>query len=456
MDNDNGGWLKKGLKWAGIALGVVVLLLLVVFAVLFREGLYNRYVAFPKQADAIAKLKADRIQPAFDDGWNEYRGVLHSHSEISHDSAATKEEIIAALKKDDVDFICMTDHYVDGKADYSVGLSGVMEGIVFIPGYELDFGLMPWGVPAGTVFMESDEPRALAKRIRELGAVLFYSHCEQERMWDLPELQGMEVYNIHPDFMEELEDIKSLIPTILLCVGPYPELAMRYVFDEPKANIARWDSLNRTGKCAGIAGNDAHQNVGVRGFYTENGTLVVKGTGEKHENIGEYNLNFLTRALLGMFFGPLEPGRQIFRFELDPYALSCRFVNTHILARECNEPAILDALRVGRAYFAFNMLADAEGFTCFAEANGTKAVMGEAIALQPGLQFKAAAPHKGQFRLFKDGEPIHQTEGDSFTYDITQPGKYRLEVHVDILGQWTPWIYANPVEVTVAAAPAQQ
>lgn len=451
MDDDSRGWLRTGLKWAGIGVAVLLVVLAVVLAVLLRDGLYNRFVAFPKQAAAIASLRADRSQPAFDDGWNEYRGVLHSHTELSHDSAATKEEIIAALKTADVDFICMTDHYNEGKADYSVGLHGVFDGILFIPGYELDFGLMPWGIPEGTVFLESDDPRALAKRIRELGAVLFYSHCEQDRMWDLPELQGMEVYNIHPDFMEE--DIKALAPTILLCVGPYPDLAMRYVFDEPKNNIARWDSLNRTGRCTGIAGNDSHQNVGIRGFYTEDDTLVIKGTGEKHENIGEYKLNFLTRLGLRLFFGPLEPGRQILRFELDPYQQSCRFVNTHILAKDCTEPAILDALRVGRAYMSFNMLADGEGFTCFAEGGGTKAVMGEAIALQPGLQLKAAAPHKGKFRVLKDGEPFQEAEGTSFVCDITETGKYRVEVYVSLNGEWTPWIYANPVEV-IAAAPA--
>ncbi|HOT50731.1 MAG TPA: hypothetical protein PLI07_07120, partial [Candidatus Hydrogenedentes bacterium] len=155
---------------------------------------------------------------------------------------------------------------------------------------------MPWGIPEGTVFLESDEPRALAKRIRELGAVLFFSHCEKERMWDLPELEGMEIYNIHPDFTDE--NLAELAPRILLCLRAYPDQAMRIIFDRPAEFLARWDDLNKTRHITGIGANDSHQNVGIRGFYTAKNTLVIKGTGEKHEIIGEYPLNFFTKLAL--------------------------------------------------------------------------------------------------------------------------------------------------------------
>lgn len=442
------GCLRVGLRWVFRLVVVVVAIIVVAFLVYFRSALYDRFYLFPKQAEAWAQLKAARVAPTLDDGWNEYRGVLHSHSELSHDSAIPFPDIVKALKIADADFICLTDHYEDGKADYSLGWNGMHDGILFIRGYELDYGLMPWGIPEGTVYLKSDEPRELAKRIRATGAVLYYSHCEQERMWDLPELDGMEVYNVHPDFMEE--DLRDLAPKILMNLNAYPDQSMRLVFDRPAANLARWDDLNKTRHIAGISANDAHQNVGIRGFYTDKDTLVLKGTGEKTEIINEYALNFITRGLLRLFFGPLEPGREVLRFELDPYERSCRYVNTHVLAKSCTEPDIIDSLRVGRAYMAFNMLSDAQGFVCFIEGTSGKTVMGESIVLEPGLKLRAAAPNVCRFTVLKDGVQAYQAEGAELEYAVAEPGKYRVEAELSILGEWTPWIYANPIEVKAA------
>lgn len=439
-----------GLRWTlrgAIALAVVLAL---AFVVVFRSALYDRFYLFPREAKAWTQIQAERVEPTLDDGWNEYRGVLHAHTLLSHDSAATQPEIIQALKKDKVDFICMTDHYQDGKADYSLGWNGVYDGILFIRGYELGHGLMPWGIPEGTVFQASDEPRALAKRIHELGAVLFYSHTEHDRMWDLPELDGMEIYNIHTDFLDE--NIRDLAPAIVLCLRAYPEQSMRLIFDPPKGQLTRWDDLNKTRHITGIAANDTHQNVGIRAFYTPRDTILVQGTGEKTEIISEYKLNFLTRALARLLLGPLKPDRQILRVELDPYERSCHYVNTHVLVKACTEKDIVESLRAGRAFVAFNMLADAKGFTCFIEGSGKKAVMGESIPFAPGLQLKGVSPNQCRFLILKDGQVVNQSEGSSLLWEVTKPGKYRVQVDLSILGEWTPWIYANPIEVLPGSA----
>ncbi|HPO16829.1 MAG TPA: hypothetical protein PLI09_25550 [Candidatus Hydrogenedentes bacterium] len=449
MDNQRQGCFRVGLKWLLRGCAVILLLLIVAFLVIFRTALYDRFYLFPKQAQAWAQFQADRVVPGLDDGWNEYRGCLHAHSELSHDSAIPFPDIVQALKIDDVDFICMTDHYDDGKADYSLGWNGMHDGILFVRGYELDHGLMPWGIPEDTVFLASDEPRALAKRIHELGAVLFYSHTEQERMWDLPELEGMEIYNIHTDFLDEDKaSIRKLIPQLLLNLHAYPQQTLRLIFDAPAGQLARWDILNQTRHITGIAANDSHQNVGVRGFYTEKDTVILKGTGEKTEIIKEIHLNFLTCLLFRIFCGPLEPNRQILRIELDPYARSCHFVNTHVLAKSCTEKDILDSLRAGRAFVAFTMLADAKGFVCFAQGQTNKAVMGESIPLEPGLKLRAAAPNRCRFTVLKDGQPAEQFEGTELNVEITQPGKYRVEADLNIVGEWTPWIYGNPIDIT--------
>jgi hypothetical protein len=274
---------------------------------------------------------------------------------------------------------------------------------------------------------------------------LFYSHTEHDRMWDVPELDGMEIYNIHTDFLDE--NIRDLVPNIVLGLRAYPEQSMRLIWDAPTGQLARWDELNKTRHITGIAANDAHQNVGIRAFYTARDTIIVKGTGEKTEIHGEYKLNFLTRLIARVFCGPLEPDRQIFRVELDPYERSCHYVNTHVLAKACTEKDIVESLRAGRAFVAFNMLADAKGFTCFVEGSGKKAVMGESIPFAPGLQLKGVSPNKCRFLILKDGQVVNQSEGSYLLWEVPQPGKYRVEVDLNILGEWTPWIYANPIEV---------
>jgi len=446
------GRFRLCLKWGFRIFLLIVLILAGILGYFFREGIYKRYFLFPKQAKAWAQFKAERVEPGIATGWHEYRGMLHSHSELSHDSAAAFPEIVAALKKIDVDFICMTDHYEKGLADYSLGWNGMHGGILFIRGYELDHGLMPWGIPEGTVFAASDEPRALAKRIRELGAVLFYSHTEKDRMWDLPELEGMEIYNIHTDYLEEPKGIiQKMLPQLLLTVKPYPQQSLRIIFDPPAGQLARWDDLNRTRHITGIAANDTHQNVGVRAIYTPNDTVILKGTGEKHKIIKEFKLNFLTRALLKLCCGPLTPDQEFWRFELDAYHVSGHHVNTHVLAKDLTEESILDALRAGRAFVAFTAIADATGFITYIEGDQGKVVMGESIAYQPGMQLVAAAPNQCRFLLLNHGKEIARAEGARCTFDIPGPGKYRIEAHLNILGEWTPWIYANPIEVTETA-----
>ncbi len=443
------GFWRGCLRWAFRAVVAAMLVLVAAFVVVFHTALYERFYLMPRQATVLAELRAARSAPTLDDGWNDYRGVLHAHSELSHDSAVTPAEAVRAAQAAGVDFLCMTEHYADGKADYARGWSGVTDGVLFIPGYELGHGLMPWGVPGGTVFGSEGEPRAVARRCRELGAVLFLSHCEQERLWDLPELDGMEIYNLHADFREE--NLPELMPTILLCLRAYPEQTMRLIFDPPRPLLAHWDRLNQDRHITGIAANDAHQNVGIRATWSARDTLVLRGTGEKAEVMREYTLSRLSRLLLRPLIGPLEPGREVFRWELDPYERSCRFVNTHVLARACTEADIVEALRAGRAFVAFSMLADARGFTCLVTGSERTVVMGESIPFEPGLRLRAAAPLPCRLVLYRDGAWEQHAEGRQLDVALVQPGHYRVEAELGVLGEWVPWIYANPITVRAEA-----
>ena len=53
--------------------------------------------------------------------------------------------------------------------------------------------------------------------------------------------------------------------------------------------------------------------------------------------------------------------------------------------------------------------------------------------------------------LVHDGKNIDQQEGRTYEYAVKEPGNYRVEAELDIVGEWTPWVYENPIRVTAAA-----
>ncbi|MDZ4859443.1 MAG: hypothetical protein SGI88_10730 [Candidatus Hydrogenedentes bacterium] len=445
-------WFRLLLRWTIQFVLVVLILGTFVLAFFFRGALYNRFYQFPRQADAWAQIAASRQYVTLDDGWPEYRGVCHSHSELSHDSEVKHPDILRAAKIADINFICMTDHATDGGvADYSKGWRDLHDGVLFIRGFELGHGYMPWGLPDDTILSKDTDPATLAEEIAAKGGVLFFAHSEEERDWELPQLNGMEIYNIHTDVKDEGYEngmagvLRNMGGDFLFSLGKYPDQTMRLLFDRQMDILKHWDELNMERKVVGITASDAHQNFGFRGSYTDDGNLRFRDTSPDEGDIIE--LNWFTRSLLRLFFGPLESGRQLFRVDLDRYERSLRFSNTHILARELTEPAVIDALRSGRVFVGFDMLADARGFTFLAEANGAKAVMGEEIPMQTGLTLRAESPVPCRFTLVHNGVYGETRESRNFDAAVTEPGIYRIEAELFIVNEWVPWVYTNHIRV---------
>jgi hypothetical protein len=274
---------------------------------------------------------------------------------------------------------------------------------------------------------------------------LFYAHPEEPRAWDRPELTGMEIYNLHTDFKRVRGGLAGVLPDVLLNLRSYPEHIYHRMFTRPTGFLQRWDDLNRTRHITGIAANDCHQNVGFRAFYTEAGTIRIEDTSP--DTLKELRLNWFSRRLARLAFGPLEPGRKLFHVQLDPYERSARFVNTHVLARELSEAAVLESLRAGRVFIGFDMMADSAGFRWFAADASNSAIMGESLAFTDGTRLHALSPLPCRFTVVKDGSPVHQAEGRSLESRPTGPGKYRVEAELRICDDWVPWVYANPIQL---------
>ena len=434
-------WLRWGLRISGAA----VLLLCVVLLFWLRGALYHRFVSFPREEAAWQALRAERQPTPADPGWTEYRGILHTHSRLSHDCEVPFEEILRVLKATGLDFICLSDHATQGRADFNAQWRGLHDGKLFIPGFEMRDGFMPFGVASGVVLSNQMDSATLAKQISENGGLLFFAHPEEPRDWDRPELVGMEIYNIHTDFKRRRGGLRALLPELLVNQRCYPEHVLRTMFTPPVDFLRHWDELNRTRHITGIAANDCHQNVGFRGFYTTAGIIRVEDTSPR--TLKEFRLNWFTRLLARLCYGPLTPNRKLFHVQLDPYERSARFVNTHVLAHELTEPAILGSLRAGRVFVGFDMIADSAGFQWFAADGTNHTVMGETAAFSSATHLTARSPLPCRFTVLKDGTTARQQEGRALDWTPPAPGRYRVEADLKVLDNWVPWVYANPIEL---------
>jgi hypothetical protein len=206
------GTKRKWLRWTLRIAGATVVLLGLVALFWLRGALYHRFVLFPREEKAWQALRAQRRGTPDYSGWTEFRGILHSHSKLSHDCEVPFEEILRVLKATRIDFICLSDHPVQGRADFDLQWRGSHEGKLFIPGYEMKEGIMPFGVAQGVVLSNQTDSSTLAKQIDEKGGLLFYAHSEEPREWNRQELVGMEIYNIHTDFKRRHEGLGALLP----------------------------------------------------------------------------------------------------------------------------------------------------------------------------------------------------------------------------------------------------
>jgi hypothetical protein len=441
-----GSLVRRILKVVGLILLVLVLLLSGMLAWFLRGAIYNRFAVFPQQQAAWDALQAAREPVSLDDGWNEFRGVCHSHSYLSHDSEIPYEDILAAAKIADIEFLFMSDHPAGGTADFSIQWKGMHDGVLFMRGFELSNGLLVWGLPDDTQLDVSHPLEKIAYDVRKGNGLVYFAHSEKDHPFHLAEAQGMEIYNIHSDVLDEPKGFISLLPDMLLNQAAYPNQTMRTFFNRQTEILAKWDYENKKRKMVGIASVDAHRNIGIHGLYSFDEKFQLNENSGK--TVSVFEPNFLTRALARLFFGPLEPGKEMFRITKDPYDRSLSFVNDHLLATELTEPALSEALREGRLFIAFDMLCDARGFVYFAESGGRKATMGEEMPMSAGPVLRAEAPVAGRFTVIRDGQPVHTVEGRTLHWTPDQPGKYRLEVELSILGEWTPWIYTNPLTLT--------
>lgn len=379
--------------------------------------------------EALAALRNQRVKPPALDGYAEFRGVVHSHTNLSHDSPGTSGEILEAARLSRLDFLVTTDHYTP--RIFTEGIEGRKDSVLVVRGVEVALGCTRVGALtrrcASVLAIGLREPLvpgengqwdwdALFQSIQKQGALSIIAHPRgMMNSSYFRYADGMEIYDIADTVRDRLVDVPRFLRDFTLDYADYQEeIVLPLIVERSGWNLAEWDRFTKTRRFIGLAGNDAHQNL--RAF-----------------------------------------GRQA-----DPYALSFKAVNNHVLAptetpekRKAFAPGLtteglVAALRAGRSFAAFNILADAGGFRFTAHASdggAVVAVLGDEVPMQAGLTLVAQSPVPGLLELLRDGMPIRRQEGRELRHQVDRPGVYRVEVSLKVVDRWRPWIFANPIYV---------
>lgn len=392
------------------------------------------------------------------DGMQDIRCVLHAHSRLSHDSRGTEEQLVAAAKKAKIRALFMTEHPTAERTWATEGLRGEKDGVLFVPGAEISDGLLLWRTE-GKEWTPGMKAAEILKAVSGTEAVAFIAHPEKRKEdadWELPTFHGMEIYNTHADaedsdYEKMLSSFRGESPFKLLgllgMLKKYPRESFAALFDEQKNLLARWDRLNAgyldsNRRVVGIAGNDSHQNVGISVEPGEGGLVIKDALGK----IVSQPSNKKTGGLPAVAVG----GAPLIAHTFDPYEVSFGYVSTHLLLDEgspVSEETLFDALLKGRAYVAFDWMADPTGFRFTASGNGKSTPVGGDMALADRPTLKVQANLPCVLRLLRNGEEVRRVEGAELSEAVLQPGVYRAEAWLQVGNESRPWIYSNPIYV---------
>jgi hypothetical protein len=415
-------------------------------------------------ADALAKLKLDKLEAVHkaiaalrserqelprSGPYREYRANLHVHSLLSHDSRGSLDEIIKAARATETRVLMFTEHPSERHDYFKDGHQGMRDGVLLIPGAETNgFLVFPTqslrGLPPGS-------PQEFCDLVRGRGGLMFLSHLEERMSWEIRGLTGTEIYNIHADFKDE-KNLLSAMRNPLWFIGAidlfqkYPQEAFSALQKYPANYLRRWDELCARAPHTGIAANDAHQNVGllIR--------LVQDDKASFEDALGKKLFELKTDAFsaLQALRKDKKVGDVLFQIRLDPYENSLRHVGTHLLLAELSHKAVWNALETGRAFVAFDWLADSAGFDYAAIVGSKRHEMGSRLGLVEDLKLHAVSPLPVRWKLIRNGKVRAETTGRTLDMPIAETGNYRVEAWLKVTGEDMIWILSNPIYVLPA------
>jgi hypothetical protein len=321
--------------------------------------------------------------------------VVHVHSFLGGHSTGTFSEIISAAQANQLQFVIMTEHTEKEFDTAAMTLSGMHDGVLFINGNEVS---------------AANDDRTLVLP----GKVSIAAYPLEFKNWDGADLSGVEVYNVFTN-ARKINPVVAFFD-VLWSQRRYPALIFALYVDRPDESLRKWDQLSARAHLTATAGNDAHANIG----------LSLKDSSGK--------------TLLGI--------------QLDPYETSFRLVRLHVLVEQnkaFDAASLLEAVKAGHCFIAFDFLGDTSGFSFEAENGKERKIQGDEISLTQGTRLRVRTPVPSRVVVFKEGAVFAEVSGVSAKdFPIVERGVYRVEIYLPQLGPLvsnTPWIISNPIYI---------
>ncbi len=326
---------------------------------------------------------AEEVSP-----YKTYRGVAHVHSNFSHDSNATLPLILEKTQELDFDFVMITDHNNMAAVAAYQKLKAPARPL-FIFGDEVSTGgghMIAWGIREHPP--KDKSPQELIDLVRAQGGFVFLAHpFSVKEPWEDLNLEGWDGFELY-DFGHELMADSNVIDFAFRSISEDSKTLLESAQKVSPKSLTFWDDVTQKRNVAMIAGADAH----------------------------------------------LERYQKYF-------VMALQSVSLYVLARELEEKEILEAVRTGRSFMAFDTERRASEFSFWAEAGAERFEMGETLDKLSSVIFHVRLPVPASVRLVRNGKMIKEETTQDFTFESNEPGVYRVEVFLDE----KPWIYSNPI-----------
>ena len=369
-----------------------------------------------------------------DDQVHEYFGNIHMHTTHS-DGSGSFDELIDGAVQGGLDFVFVTDHNVLVREEEE----GYRRGVLTLVGQEVhdterkESGnhLLCLGVETD-VSGQAKNPQQLIDAVRQQDALAFLAHPIEQgtrlfsdtypwRSWEVTGYSGIELWNYLSSFRGFTTSyLRAILVAVLphcFTVGPLP------------ATLQKWDELMQERPIVALGGTDVHAIVLRRGPISCRFMTYV-------ECARALNTHILTRV---PFLGQAEEADTDFRHK-------------NVLH---DRELVLDGLRQGHCWVGYDLVGPTQGFRFWAEMEAgagackTVAIMGDTVTLQVerSLRLQVRSPDQAQIRLLRNGRVIAQGHADAISYDVRDPGVYRVEVWKHRWGKLRGWVFSNPIYV---------
>ncbi|WP_350344825.1 CehA/McbA family metallohydrolase [Proteinivorax tanatarense] len=334
-----------------------------------------------------------------------YRGNIHVHSKLS-DGTRSVEDIAQIAKKAGLDFVCITDHNC-----FAFEKTGYYDGLLLIMGSELNkkkHHYLALGI-SNEIKTNCDNPQVVINEVKAQEGIGIIAHpCEKGSNvmfngasfpwtnWDVYGYDGIEVWNFCSQWKDQTKNKREALKNLIF--SPYKPIT-----GPCKESMAIFDKVSQNRKVFAIAGTDIHS-----------------------PQIGPWEILSY---------------KQLFN-ALNNYVLTDKRLPKDALEAET---VILDSLRKGQSYFAFEVKHLAKGFNFWISDNKDTFGIGSDLCFKKNLKAVIRLPRNliAEIYLKKDGKTIYKAKESKAEVKVNERGIYRVEV-------WegsSPWIFSNNIYV---------